>query len=84
MDLNSARIEINEIDREIVTCLEKRMNLSAEIGRYKSENNLPVYDEAREKRVIEACISYLQNKDYSKQIEDIYVQIMNSSKELQI
>ncbi|WP_312701971.1 chorismate mutase [Sedimentibacter sp.] len=84
MDLNSARIEINKIDRKIVEYLEKRFNLSVEIGRYKKENNLPVYDGDREKKVIESCVGYLQNQDYAKQIEDVYMQIMNSSKELQI
>lgn len=84
MDLNYARIEINKIDREIVEYLEKRFNLSVEIGRYKKENNLPVYDGNREKKVIESCLGYLQNQDYAKQIEDVYMQIMNSSKELQI
>ena len=84
MDLNSARIEINKIDREIVEYLEKRFNLSLEIGRYKKKNNLPVYDGDREKKVIESCVGYLQNQDYAKQIEDVYMQIMNSSKELQI
>ena len=84
MDLDSARIEINKIDREIVELLEKRFNLSVEIGRYKKENNLPVYDADREKKVIEGCVGNLQNQDYAKQIEDVYLQIMNSSKELQI
>ncbi|WP_313339098.1 chorismate mutase [Sedimentibacter sp.] len=84
MDLNSARIEINEVDKEIVSCLEKRFNLALEIGKYKSENNLPIYDEVREKKVIENCIGYLSNKNYARHIENIYKQIMDSSKELQL
>ncbi len=84
MDLNSVRIEINEIDKEIVACIEKRFNLAVEIGKYKKENNLPVYDEVREKKVIENCIGYLNNKNYASHIEDIYMQIMNLSKKLQL
>lgn len=83
MNLDSARIQINEIDKEIVLCLEKRFNLVLQIGKYKKENNLPVYDEEREKNVIENCINFLNNKEYAKYIEDIYNQIMESSKELQ-
>lgn len=83
MDLNSARIEINNIDKEIVHLLEKRFNVVMEIGKYKKKNNIPVYDEEREKIVIKNCLNYLENKNYSESIEDIYLQIMNSSKELE-
>lgn len=83
MDLNNARIEINKIDKEIVNLLEKRFNIVMEIGNYKKENNLPVYDAEREKIVIKNCISYLENKHYSKSIEDVFQQIMDSSKDLE-
>lgn len=83
MDLNNSRIEINKIDKEIVSLLEKRFNIVMEIGKYKKENRIPVYDEKREKVVIKNCIDYLNNRELSKQIEDIYMQIMNSSKELE-
>lgn len=83
MNLDSARIQINEIDKEIVLYLEKRFDLAMQIGKYKKENNIPVYDEVREKKVIENCINFLINKEYAKYIEDIYNQIMESSKELQ-
>ncbi|HBV67053.1 MAG TPA: chorismate mutase [Clostridiales bacterium] len=83
MDLNNARIEINRIDREIVLLLEKRFDFVAKIGKFKKENNLPVYDPEREKIVISNCISYLNNKEYSKAIKDVYRQIMDSSKELE-
>lgn len=84
MDLNFARNEINKIDKEIVFLLEKRFNVVIEIGKYKKENNIPVYDEEREKTVVNNCISYLENKNYSKSIEDIYKQIMDSSKMLEL
>lgn len=81
--LNAAREQINQTDKEIVNLLEKRFNVIMEIGEYKRENNLPILDEEREKRVVKSCIGYLENKDYSKAIEAIYRQIMDSSKELE-
>jgi len=84
MDLESARIEINKIDKEIVHLLEKRLNVVMEIGKYKKENNLPIYDEEREKLVISNCLNYLENKKYSNSIEEIYKQIMDSSKLLEL
>ncbi|HBC30633.1 MAG TPA: chorismate mutase [Clostridiales bacterium] len=83
MVLNKARAEINKIDIEIVKLLEKRFNIVNEIGCYKRKQNLPIYDEAREKQVVENCISLLENKEYSKYIDDIYFQIMKSCKDIQ-
>ena len=83
MVLNNARAEINKIDIEIVKLLEKRFNIVNEIGCYKRKQNLLIYDEAREKQVVENCISLLENKEYSKYIDDIYFQIMKSCKDIQ-
>jgi monofunctional chorismate mutase len=83
MELDKARTEINKIDKEIVKLLEKRFNIVNEIGNYKRKQGLPIYDEAREKQVVESCISYLENKEYSKYIGDIYFQIMKCGKDLQ-
>lgn len=83
MDLNSARSLINHIDKEIVKLLEKRFNIVMEIGDYKKANGIPVYDEEREKAVLQKCIGYLDDTNYEKAIMDIYTQIMNSSKELE-
>lgn len=83
MELNKARTEINNIDKKIVKLLEKRFNIVNEIGCYKRKQNLPIYDEAREKQVVENCISLLENKEYSKYIDDIYFQIMKSCKDIQ-
>ena len=57
--LNAAREQINQTDKEIVNLLEKRFNIVMEIGEYKRENNLPILDEEREKRVVKCCIGYL-------------------------
>lgn len=83
MELNIARTIINNIDKEIVSLLEKRFNIVNEIGIYKIKQNLPVYNEKREKQVIENCVSHLENKQYTKYINDIYFQIMKSCKDIQ-
>jgi chorismate mutase/prephenate dehydratase len=67
-----------------VYLLEKRLNVVMKIGEYKKENNIPVYDEDREKAVIKNCLNYLDNKQFSNSIEEIYKQIMDSSKLLEL
>lgn len=83
MDLSNARIKINDIDKKIVILLEKRFNIVMEIGKYKKENGIPVYDKGREETVIQNCTTNLKNQHYSQGIKDIYKQIMNTCKGLE-
>ena len=50
MDLKELRQKIDEIDDGLLDLFQKRMDISAEIARYKKENNIPVNDPAREKQ----------------------------------
>ena len=83
MELKQARLEINKLDKEIVRLLEKRFDLVREIGNYKRKHNLPIYDEDRERQVIESCLTFLENEEYSKFIDDTYLQIMKTCKDIQ-
>ena len=49
MNQSDYRKEIDRIDSELVKLFAERMDVSAKIGRYKKENNLPVYDPRRER-----------------------------------
>jgi chorismate mutase/prephenate dehydratase len=49
MDLQELRKRIDEVDDGLVRMFQQRMDVSAEIARYKKENNLPVHDPARER-----------------------------------
>ena len=47
-DMKKLREQIDKIDAQILKLYEERMDVVSEIGKYKIENNLPVYDAARE------------------------------------
>jgi monofunctional chorismate mutase len=83
IDLNQIRNQINTIDKELVGLLEKRFNLVLKVGQYKAANNIPIFDEAREKIVIEKCKNLLVNKKYESYIEKLYLQIMNTCKDIE-
>mgnify|MGYP000943473748 CR=1 FL=1 len=83
MDLNNARIKINDIDKEIVILLEKRFDIVMEIGKYKKENCISVYDKGREETVVQNCVVNLKNQNYAQCIKNIYKQIMNTCKKLE-
>jgi chorismate mutase len=52
--LTSLRHAISDIDHQILSLLTERMKISKEIGLYKKDNNLPIYDPVREKEIIES------------------------------
>ena len=53
-ELEASRQEINAVDKQIASLFETRMRLVEKILAYKKENGLPVLDEEREKKVIDA------------------------------
>ncbi len=53
MDLQELRNEIDGIDSEILKLFSKRMEVCRRVAEYKKENNIPVMQSGREKKVIE-------------------------------
>lgn len=81
--LDELRQEIDLVDRELVELFERRMEIVGEIGKYKVENNLPIFNPLREEEVIKTNMEYLKNKDYQIPLRDFYINLMNLSKEYQ-
>ena len=57
MDINDLRVQIDEIDDSITRLFCERMRVSADIARYKKENDLPVLDKDRERQKLAAVLS---------------------------
>jgi len=49
MDLNQLRSEIDKIDDQLISLFGQRMEIAAQIGDYKKQNNLPIFVPARER-----------------------------------
>jgi chorismate mutase len=47
------RSQIDMLDDNIIELLAKRMEISAELGRYKAENNIPIFQPERWQKVLE-------------------------------
>ena len=52
MELQDFRRELDGIDSQLLQLFYRRMEITAQIGEYKKENKLPVYDPAREREVL--------------------------------
>ena len=53
MDLEKLRKEIDEIDSQMCDLFARRMQVVSGIGKYKKENNLPVYHPSRARTVLQ-------------------------------
>ena len=58
--LGDYRTEIDKIDKEMTKLLEKRMNISKSISKYKMEHDMQIFHPEREKIVIEKNKGYLE------------------------
>ncbi|NLT15487.1 MAG: bifunctional chorismate mutase/prephenate dehydratase [Clostridiales bacterium] len=57
MDINELRAQIDETDSVLLDAFSRRMDVSAQLAVYKKENNIPVYDPARERRKLSDILS---------------------------
>lgn len=57
MDIKDLRDEIDTIDSELVRLFEKRMDTAAKIAEFKKSNGLPVFNQGREREVINKVTS---------------------------
>lgn len=74
-DLKDIRIKINEIDEKMAKLFEERMNASKEVASYKISHGMPIFDENREKELIEKNKKYIENND----IRDYYVNFIKET-----
>ncbi|MDP4090381.1 MAG: chorismate mutase [Bacillota bacterium] len=81
--LESLRMQIDEIDRDIVKLLEDRFKVCLSIGRFKKENGMEVLNESREKQVVEKNIALVKDDFYREFIEEVLKTIMAESRKIQ-
>lgn len=74
-ELASFRKKIDALDKDIMKCLEKRMKLSKDVGKYKKKNKIPITDKKREQVILK--------KTKSSDVKNIYKLIFSLSKRKQ-
>lgn len=84
MNLKEVRENIDRIDSDMARLFEERMNCIEEVVRFKIENNLEIFDEKREKIVIDKNKRLLKNKEYEKYYIEFIKDMMKISKDYQL
>lgn len=82
MDLTDYRAQIDAIDRQMVALFQERMDISAEIGRLKQAQGLPVLQPEREREKL-MQVSRLSRKELEPYVLSLYSRIFELSSERQ-
>ncbi|SFM53213.1 prephenate dehydratase [Thermodesulforhabdus norvegica] len=82
--LDDLRIEIDEVDKELVRWLARRMRLSYEVGRVKRAQGLPLFDPDREEAILKKLVTLNTEPLLTPPIlRSIYREILAASRSLQ-
>jgi len=77
-ELDIKRKEINEIDKEIASLFERRMNCSKEVAEYKIKHSIPILDSTREQEVIKRNSEYIKDEV----IKEYYINFIKSTMDI--
>lgn len=82
MDLQEIRTEIDALDHELLSLFERRMALCRNVALYKKENNLPIFQPEREKRLLDK-IEQEASPELQNAARTMFSVILDISKQLQ-
>lgn len=83
VDLQESRKKIDDIDREIVSLFQKRMDVAADVAAYKKSTGKKVFDAKREEEKITCLREMAEDEFYKTGIEELFRQIMSISRKYQ-
>ena len=83
MDLAELRIQLDEIDRQMVKLYEDRMELCRQVGEDKLKTGKRILDKEREKQKIQAVSALTHNEFNRTGVSELFEQIMAMSRNLQ-
>ncbi|MEA2036189.1 MAG: chorismate mutase [Nanoarchaeota archaeon] len=82
--IKQVRRHIDRIDTVIITALAERMSLMPDIGEYKKENNIPIFDEDREVAIMKSLKATAKNEGLDEGfVEEVFLSIFNEAKRIQ-
>ena len=79
MNLDELRIQLDEIDQQLVDLFAKRMEICAEVGRFKKANNRPTLDSSRERAKLVA-VSQMVPEELQTYVRSLYNHIFELSR----
>ncbi len=82
--MDEIRQQIQELDKDLIELIARRMQLSQQLGKFKKETNTPIIDKEREKELLEFWKSFAEEKGLSPEfIKQIWEPILKESIRIQ-
>ena len=81
--LDDLRRDIDEVDREILQLLARRMQLVLQVGEFKRKHHLAVYDPERERRMLERLASNSPAPLSAESAKRIFERLIDESRSLE-
>lgn len=82
-ELKKIREQIDAIDSMLVELFETRMESVLKVAEYKMKNNMEIFDNNREKQVIQKGVGRLKNGEFKEALEEFLNALMKVSKKTQ-
>ncbi|MCR5579984.1 MAG: prephenate dehydratase [Pseudobutyrivibrio sp.] len=82
-DLAEIRVEIDDVDKQILELFTKRMELACQVAEYKIATGKKVYDKVREEEKLDKLASYVEDDFNVQAVRELYSQIMSISRKKQ-
>ncbi len=83
LDLEPLRRDIDGVDQQILKLLHARVRLVIQVGRYKRQRNLPIYDPLRERQVLERLSEAAQSPLDRDTVRRIFERIIDESRRIE-
>lgn len=81
--LDDLRRDIDEVDREILQLVARRMQLVLQVGDYKRKHELSVYDPERERRMLERLCNSSPAPLTAESARRIFERLIDESRSLE-
>ena len=81
--LNELRAQLDAINSDLAALLEKRFEITDEIGALKRDNSAPVRDRTRELAILEQVTAQLADKNKTEDIGAVFEAVFAASRRRQ-
>ena len=77
------RRRVNEVDDQLVRILNKRARIVQELGKYKQESGVALFDPRREEEILRRVAKINEGPIYDTSMRDIFELIMHRIRDLE-
>jgi len=83
MTIQDWRLEIDSIDRELLSLLNQRASLAVKVGQFKRRAGVELFDPAREREIIERACNTNPGPLDEQAIEELFGCIIRESRRIE-